>query len=331
MEQPRYTLREVATIGTFDGPGAFGRVVDLAFSDDSVLAVVDAYGCAIKLLAPSDYRTVAEFGACGPGPGEFRDIHGIAFEGDSLWIFDAGRRRLLVVLRDGTEVAARTPGFLAEAPGLASLSRSDGKLVFSPMWVGPSERRLLAVEDGPREVRGIEDSQRSLRNRDRSLARFAPSCAFRSGRSILVANAWQIEALVVDEGLEPIAVTRARRDWYTPRPGATEGEFTPASFPVLTCGDSVGVVRYRTNDLSAGRAHPRVAHALLLVVDKEGTTSILEEVADTAWPSVTAMAPGAGIGNLFAFYSNGFGPYPIIRLLELEPLEREGPSGGAQP
>ena len=92
----QWTLREVASIGSLDGPASFGRVRSVIADRDGNVYVADAQASEIGVFGP-DGAHLRTLGRSGAGPGEFTELYSIAWMGDTLAALDprAGRISLL--------------------------------------------------------------------------------------------------------------------------------------------------------------------------------------------------------------------------------------------
>lgn len=93
-------LRELASIGSADGPASFGRVRSVIADGDGNIYVADAQASEIRVFAP-DGRHLRTFGRTGQGPGEFTDLYSIAWMGDTLAALDPRAGRISLLSRTG--------------------------------------------------------------------------------------------------------------------------------------------------------------------------------------------------------------------------------------
>lgn len=121
----------------------FGRIGDLAVSEQGHIAVIDQLGGVVRVYDASG-RHVRSLGRTGRGPGELsRSANGIYFLGaDSLLVLDPGERRFTVFAGDGTvdtvvplpptpigQGWSRLPGGDFLMRGL-TIGRSEGRFTF---------------------------------------------------------------------------------------------------------------------------------------------------------------------------------------------------------
>jgi len=90
-----WSLREDLRLGRSDGDGPelFGRIAALAVSADGDILVADGITQQVRVFdRDGAFRT--SFGRLGGGPGEFRNISGMAWDRDGrLWVADLGNAR----------------------------------------------------------------------------------------------------------------------------------------------------------------------------------------------------------------------------------------------
>lgn len=93
-------LEEVLAIGSMEGDDSFGRVMDIAWDGRGRILVADDLGPHVKVFG-ADGSYVRTIGRAGEGPGEFSQPWQLAVDaGDSLYVWDAGRSRILVFSPD---------------------------------------------------------------------------------------------------------------------------------------------------------------------------------------------------------------------------------------
>lgn len=90
---PRWSLDWLFTIGSLEGPAAFGRIVSLLADDDGRIYVADAQSNRIMVFDAAG-RLVDSIGRPGRGPGEFRWLYSLAWLGDTLAVLDPGNARI---------------------------------------------------------------------------------------------------------------------------------------------------------------------------------------------------------------------------------------------
>ena len=93
-------LEEVLAIGSMEGDDSFGRVMDIAWDGRGRILVADDLGPHVKVFG-ADGSYVRTIGRAGEGPGEFSQPWQLAVDAsDSLYVWDAGRSRILVFSPD---------------------------------------------------------------------------------------------------------------------------------------------------------------------------------------------------------------------------------------
>lgn len=93
--------------------------------------------------------------------------------------------------------------------------------------------------------------------------------------------------------------------------------------PGVACGDTVALWAYRQNDFSRGPQDRRVERGVLVAASASGRILMREVVENEGWPHPVTMHPSAAIGDVFFFFSNTWGPYPLIRGYRLVPGAEE--------
>lgn len=96
-QQSRGTFEFLGYLTTTEGSSATERISALssAGSDGAVL-VADLPTCRVLEFQISTRALVRELGQCGEGPGEFSFIGGVGGAGDTIVVYDAGRREFSV-------------------------------------------------------------------------------------------------------------------------------------------------------------------------------------------------------------------------------------------
>jgi len=316
-------LELIFELGQLDGDLAFGEIVDLAVSRDSLLAVADRFGCAVRVFRFPSGEPVSELGGCGDGPGEFRRVVSIAFKADTLLVYDFGRSRLFRMDPvQGEELGSEmSPLPYTEAP-YSHLDARDDLILYQPSWYRTTRRTLLLSRyDSGETWEGLVDSEISLTNRDVSMTRSAPACLFRTDGRALAANPWALQAVVLDDRLDPLFDHVDQTSWVGPRE-EREGHWTPGFVvPSVACGDSLAMVRYRDSERLPDHRW-RVQRGLVLIVSSSGEIVQREAVADTAWPHPSAMVPAAATDDVFFLYQNAWGPHPMVRGYRVQGWQR---------
>lgn len=121
-----WTLQEDLSIGSVEGLVVFGSVSSLLGLPDGGVLVKDAQGPRV-LRFSSTGTLLFGLGGVGDGPGEFRDICGLAYLPDGSFLLRDGRKGLLVFGPDGSLTSEqRTPGGYL---GNDAVSFSDGQVL----------------------------------------------------------------------------------------------------------------------------------------------------------------------------------------------------------
>jgi hypothetical protein len=310
-----WTADLVFELGSIDGTEAFGQIVDVAVSADSLIAVADRFGCTVRVFHFPSGDEVSVLGGCGDGPGEFRQVVSIAFKADTLLVSDFRRARIVRMdPRTGAELGATPPPVPSTEAATVVLDAAADRILYVPAWLRSARKELLlAQSDDGGERAGLTDTQISLENRDQSLMRRGEACLLGDDGLVLVANRWALQAIILDRDLMPRFSHRDDRPWVGPREEGGRGHWLPGFLtPEVACSESFGVVRYRVNEITDDRAM-RVERGLLLVVSDRGEILQREVVGATAWPHFAALTPVAGLGDVIFSYQNGFGPYPSVQ------------------
>jgi len=87
------SVGEIATGDKCDFPTLCGTT-DITFGPNARLFISDGYGNARILEYTPDGRRVKVWGSAGTGPGQFQIPHGIAYEGNTLYVADRGNSRV---------------------------------------------------------------------------------------------------------------------------------------------------------------------------------------------------------------------------------------------
>lgn len=96
----RWRAREVASIGSAEGPASFGRIVSLVADAEGNVYVADGQASEIRVFG-SDGAHRRTFGRKGQGPGEFMSLYSLAWIGDSLAVLDPRSARISLLARSG--------------------------------------------------------------------------------------------------------------------------------------------------------------------------------------------------------------------------------------
>ena len=87
------SVGEIATGDKCAFPTLCGTT-DITFGPNGRLFISDGYGNARILEYSSDGKRVKVWGSAGTGPGQFQIPHGIAYEGNTLYVADRGNSRV---------------------------------------------------------------------------------------------------------------------------------------------------------------------------------------------------------------------------------------------
>ncbi len=228
-----------SSLGEPEGPFAFSRVGAIAARTDGLIAIVDELECQIVLAKYTTGGLIRRMGGCGGGPGEFRRPNGLAFIGDSLFIWDEGLRSVIVMTFDGEETRRFAPGALMEMPLVLRMgASSDTTLVFdiglappAVVDVAASDDLLLAVIDsrsGKLLRRALADPMISATN-PLNRIRDAPVCAqSQAGGFIAAFNRWAFEGITLDA-----TASSVRGHFLTDLPAMTPATRDGKRYPTL--------------------------------------------------------------------------------------------------
>jgi hypothetical protein len=115
-----HTLAEELRVGRLDGPDeyTFGRISDLAVSEDGTIYVLDAQALEVRAYSP-DGAFVRRFGRAGGGPGELGQPSGMVFLPDGRLVVRDPRNARMNVYSPSGESLDSWPipgGFFTSAP-----------------------------------------------------------------------------------------------------------------------------------------------------------------------------------------------------------------------
>ncbi len=99
-DAPEWTLREIASIGTADGPVTFTSARSVIADREGNIYVADSRASEIGVFAP-DGRHLRTIGRRGGGPGEFTELYSVAWMGDTLAALDPRAGRISLLSRTG--------------------------------------------------------------------------------------------------------------------------------------------------------------------------------------------------------------------------------------
>ena len=143
----KLTFTEVYTVGTLEEPEEelFGRYQTVALAGDGTLYVGDKDVDEVRVFDVNG-QFVGTIGRKGQGPGEFERLSTIALsaEGDSLYVFDRGPRRVSVFSTDQFELAR---DFVVEglSPSVKMYPLASGRFMF--VGYGTEGDELVHVRD----------------------------------------------------------------------------------------------------------------------------------------------------------------------------------------
>lgn len=140
-----WRLREEVRIGASEGPGAFGRVVDVESDTLGRIWVADGQAREIRVFDAAGHH-VRTVGRRGSGPGEFLNVAGMARSPDGrLWVLDGGNARFTVLDTAGAFVgSASRPGAGVQVPWPGAFD-ARGRLVDPAILPGPGGAFALAL------------------------------------------------------------------------------------------------------------------------------------------------------------------------------------------
>ena len=123
---------------------------DLTFGPNGRLFISDGYGNARILEYTSDGKRVKVWGSAGTGPGQFNIPHGIATQGNTLYVADRGNSRVQRFDLDG-----RYQGEWTNLGRPFALKTSGGALWVSTMFAKPA---ILKVDIASGKILGQIDA-----------------------------------------------------------------------------------------------------------------------------------------------------------------------------
>jgi len=319
-EDSGWTIEPLAQHGFKQGPLALGLVTSVAVRHDGALAVADGQSCSVTLMGRPVSSFIDRLGRCGDGPGEFRQLGAIAFNGDSLLVFDRGvsavvvfdfegieRRRVRAELPPGASIGAMHP--LDDSTVMVGLERigpSEGKMVLAGILdLRSGSIREFPVSDVPRAVSG---SPNRIRRK--------PVCVYRRGDVplLLMMNDWAFEGLAVEVPTEEMIfhfLTLAPIRLHTTR----RGEPVPFLLAGVACGASGAL--FKTTQVAS--SPPNVRTTFIEFRGYDGGTKSRQTVTDANSLLHGRLVAMQG-DTLFAL-SNAPG-YPVIGEFLLRPRER---------
>ncbi len=319
-EDADWTIEPLAQHGSEQGPLALGMVTGVALRHDGVLAVADGQSCSVTLIGRLVSSFIDRFGRCGDGPGEFRQLGPIAFNGDSLLVFDRGVSTVVVLDFEGIErrrVRAELP------PGAfigAMHSLDDSTMMVGLERIGPREGRMALV--GILDLRSgsilefpVSDVPRAVSGSPNRIRR-KPVCVYRGGDVplLLVMNDWAFEGLALEVPTEEIVfhfLTLAPIRLHT----TGRGEPVPFLLAGVGCGASGAL--FKTTQVAS--SPPNVRTTFVEFRGYDGGVKSRHTVIDAN--SLLHGRLMAMRGDTLFALSNAPG-YPVIGEFLLRPRER---------
>jgi hypothetical protein len=136
-----WTLRELAAIGSADGPSAFGHVRSVVMDGDGNVYIADDQASEIRVFGP-DGTHLRTIGRPGGGPGEFTELYSLAWMGDTLAVLDPRAGRISLLARSGEWI-----GQIAHEPmtGPDIRFHSVGRDVYSVGMKPAADGKLVQV------------------------------------------------------------------------------------------------------------------------------------------------------------------------------------------
>lgn len=312
-----------ATIGAADGPLAMGAVSALAARSD-LIAIADVQACEIVLYDLQRARLERRIGGCGSGPGEFRQIMGIAWWGDSLFVAQRPGNEISVVRRDGIEVRRIRPQLDRWAVAVHAVAVMDDTTLLLSIGRVPSvavrdvedsrvHSFLALVNSVTGEVRRyfLQDTEEvSLRN-NAQLIRHRIACLGQgSGRGRIAAmNIWRFQGTI--EGFPgsnfPRVEFRREVPGYEPRALGRGGMWRPSGYASIGCTDGGVVFKWvpEREEIARGR------RGYLEVRDYSGRV-LLERELEFSADSGLFGAIGAAHGDRLYLFANTIFEFPVV-------------------
>ncbi len=105
-------LRTYGSLSGEDGQLVLEAPIDAAVLSDGGLVVADVFACTLTIVDRPSGKVRDVWGACGDGPGEFRQISAVTVWKDSLFVYDQRRREVVVLSPTGDEVRRLPVQFL---------------------------------------------------------------------------------------------------------------------------------------------------------------------------------------------------------------------------
>ena len=117
---PSLVVEEELRIGSIEDPDAgFSGISAVAVDDAGLVYVLERVDRHVRVY-DADGTRLRTLGRAGSGPGEFRSVTAVGVHGDTVWVTDAGQRRITLFRRDGELIGTVTavPVELELMPGV---------------------------------------------------------------------------------------------------------------------------------------------------------------------------------------------------------------------
>jgi hypothetical protein len=214
--------RQVALLGTPEGPGVVAEPSMLTVRSDGVFVLVDRTDPRRVKFFAHDGSYLRSFGREGQGPGEFRTINALAvLPGDSVEIYDLGNGRFTLVGPDfalgriSPPVGLMAP-FIGRAPDgsrvVNALSPYPDRLGYPLHWLGPDlgHETSLGADFSPGSRVDLEAWRRPM--------------AEPTSRSVWVAHQPRYRLEEWDRNGELLRVLERHVTWFVPWEGTAVWE-----------------------------------------------------------------------------------------------------------
>lgn len=194
----------------------------LAISQSGLVAVAEYADCRVSVLDIVTHQLVYRSGSCGGGPSEFRGIGDVAFSGDSLYVYDVGRRDFSVLSPTG-EIVRRFVAMAMVKDSVTEITSLSG-VGDTLLGVGnsrpgrdPSAGALLRASDGSL-VRKLGNSQRAVRDGRDIISFLTLMCSVNrpEGTLIFAVNPFRSETVAYTTSGEVAWRATPRIDWLSP-------------------------------------------------------------------------------------------------------------------
>jgi hypothetical protein len=317
-------LELVQEYGDSDEGLVFGYISELAVSETGTLAVMDQHDCRIWIVDRGTGEGKA-LGGCGDGPGEFRGATAMAFDHDTLMVFDAERMSMAKITLEGEELE-RVPLPVSELGALYISDLHIGKrgsllvgLDLMPFSLASEGLQMASFNSfgGTVSGRGLGSPPlaRTTIERAYSPSSFCVGTTEEAGDVVVALNTWgpQIAVLRMDD-FEPLLSLRIPAEWAQAQERSRPGYWSPMRVvPRGACGERFVVAGYRRQEY-VSPTFSKVLSAIMVIIDlREQSMVVLGGDEPPEAGSILFMTPGAAIGDRFFFYTNSFFDYPVIR------------------